>query len=352
MSKKGSSKGKKALAVILIVLVALAAIVFVGARIYFRAPVSDYYKHSEKEFVIPGLLNNLVPQGLDYVEDEQTYLVGGYQKDGSPSRVYRVDKNTGKTNGYVVLGDADGNGVAPHAGGLAAHGKYLFVAGDADACLYVYELSDVLSADSGETVRMVEKFPTKFGNDEINVAFVCFSDEGLIVGEFYRVPNYVTPDSHIVNTSTGEENHALALCYRFSNSKTSICGIETTPFKAYSLPGLVQGMAVKDGIIWLSQSYGTATSTISCYTLTNTDPVLAWSFYYRSEDREESLYLPVYALDSGTRISSFDAPPMAEEIIFVDDRMLIMSESASNKYFFGNLTGGRWCYATDVYQLT
>ena len=57
-------------------------------------------------------------------------------------------------------------------------------------------------------------------------------------------------------------------------------------------------------------------------------------------------------LDSSTLVSSFEAPPMAEEIIFVDDKILIMCESASNKYYFGNLTGGRWCYSTDVKELT
>ena len=42
---------------------------------------------------------------------------------------------------------------------------------------------------------------------------------------------------------------------------------------------------------------------------------------------------------------------MAEEIIFVDGKMLIMCESASAKYVFGKFTGGRWCYATDVEKL-
>ena len=70
MSKKTGSKAKKAVITVLIVLVALVAIVFIGARIYFRAPVSSYYKASEKAFVIPGLMDNMVPQGFDYIESE------------------------------------------------------------------------------------------------------------------------------------------------------------------------------------------------------------------------------------------------------------------------------------------
>ena len=49
--------------------------------------------------------------------------------------------------------------------------------------------------------------------------------------------------------------------------------------------------------------------------------------------------------------ATFDAAPMAEEIVFVNGKLLIMSESASMKYIFGNFTGGRWCYATDVGKL-
>ena len=67
MTKKSGSKAKKVIVTILVVLVALIAIVLIGARIYFRAPVSSYYKASEKAFVIPGLMDNMTPQGLDYV---------------------------------------------------------------------------------------------------------------------------------------------------------------------------------------------------------------------------------------------------------------------------------------------
>lgn len=61
--------------------------------------------------------------------------------------------------------------------------------------------------------------------------------------------------------------------------------------------------------------------------------------------------VPVYALESGNKVKEFEAPPMSEEIIFVDGKLLTMCESASGKYFFGNLTGGRWCYATDASKL-
>lgn len=351
MSKKTGSKAKKAVITVLIVLVALVAIVFIGARIYFRAPVSSYYKASEKAFVIPGLMDNMVPQGFDYISSVDMYLICGYQKDVSPSRVYRVDRKSGKDEGYVIMGDENGNGIKPHAGGLASHGEYLFVAGDEDAKINVYKLSDVLSAKSGDTVKKLGEFKTVYADCKINVAWICFAEDRMIVGEFYRDPNYMTDESHWVTTDAGEENRAIAMAYKFGNGKGTSFGISEVPCEMYSIPGLVQGMTVKDGKIWISQSYGTAKSTIRCYDISGSKPVTFKMKLY-SGRAEADIVVPVYAFDSSTQVSSFDAPPMAEEIVFVDGKLLIMCESASMKYFFGNLTGGRWCYATDVSKLS
>ena len=329
----------------------LILLVFIGAQMYFMVPVIDYYKDSERAFTIPGLSNDMVPQGLDYIEEDGIFLIGGYQKDGSPSRVYRAKKDNGKSDGYVVLGDEDGTPIAPHAGGLAAHGDYLFVAGDEDPFVYVFDLPEVLSSAEGTVVKSLGKFETTFRGDSIRADFMCFTEDRFIVGEFYRDPNYLTPDSHNVETPSGEVNRALALCYPFSDEKGAAFGISRRPAEAYSLPDLVQGIAVHDGKVWISQSYGTAKSTISCYDVSDSEPAAIFLLHIYSGVDLPDEYMPVYALDSSTRVASFEAPPMAEEIIFVDGRLLIMCESASNKYYFGKLTGGKWCYSTDVSEL-
>ena len=350
-TEKKLTKLVKALIYVVGIFVILLLLVFLGAQLYFKVPVLDYYKGSEKAFAIPGLSNDMVPQGLDYIESEGLFLIGGYQKDGSPSRVYRVEKQSGKTKGYVVLGDEDGKPIAPHAGGLASHGDYLFVAGDEDPFVYVFDLPEVLSSDDGTVIRSLGKFNTTFRDDSIRADFMCFTEDRFIVGEFYRDPNYMTPDSHTFETPSGEVNRALALCYPLSDGEGSLFGIDRIPEEAYSLPDLVQGIAVHDGKIWLSQSYGTAKSTISCYDISDSEPISGMFTVIYSGVPEPNRAMMVYALDSSTKVASFEAPPMAEEIIFVDGKLLIMCESASSKYFFGNLTGGRWCYATDISDL-
>ena len=201
-------------------------------------------------------------------------------------------------------------------------------------------------------IKKEGEFSTSYKDDKINVAFLCFTEERMIAGEFYRDPNYMTSESHWITTPAGDENRAVAWAYSFSDDEFSTFGISNEPSEIYSLPDLVQGMTAKDGKIWISQSYGTAKSTISCYDLSDSMPVTFRFLRIYSGVAKPNEGVPVYALDSSTLVSSFEAPPMAEEIIFVDGKLLIMSESASMKYFFGNLTGGRWCYATDVEELS
>ena len=339
MSQKAGSRAKKVPGVFAAVIVALVVIVLTCARLYFRVPVIAYYRASGKAFAIPGLSENMIPQGLDYLESEGLYLVGGYQKDNAPSRVYLVEKQTGKTKGYVLLGDKNGNGMAIHAGGLAANGDYLYVGGNEEPFVYVFKLSDVLSAGNGGIVKTLGTFDTKYGDYEIRADFMCFSGGKFYVGEFYRDPNFLTPESHKVTGPSKETNRALMFSYEVSDSDDSVFGLDPVACEVYSLPDKVQGVAIQDKKMWISTSYGTGKSTIACYDVFGKN---AGVFDPNAGTAE------LFILDKSSLDFEFKAPPMSEEIVFVDGKLLIMCESASAKYIFGNFTGGRWCYATDV----
>ena len=71
MSEKSerAAKGRSPLKIVLIVLISILAFIVVllsAARAYFRLPVREYYQNSEKTFVIPGLSEGMVVQGLEY----------------------------------------------------------------------------------------------------------------------------------------------------------------------------------------------------------------------------------------------------------------------------------------------
>ena len=117
-------------------------------------------------------------------------------------------------------------------------------------------------------------------------------------------------------------------------------GLDPVPVKAYSLPDLVQGMCFAGGKVYLSTSYAVAFSHIFVY-----DDAKAEA---QGEIDGEKGKLPLYALDSAALVDDLKFPPMAEEIEILDGRIYTMCESASSKYIFGKLTGGKWCYATKL----
>ena len=335
---------RQKLCVVFGVILALILIILLGARLYLRIPVKDYYTVSEKAFVIPGLPGNLVPQGISFDEETDLFLITGYQKDQTVSPIYLVDHATGEVRDKVLLLAPDGSDFVFHAGGLSVLGDYVYVAGGSDACLYVYDRSAVLDSEDGTHIPCLGTFDIYFGaDDEIAVAFTTTHDGSLTVGEFYRDPNYLTPDSHKFTTPAGDYHQALAVTYAASDEPDAIFGLSPVPVEAYTLPDLTQGMAFYDGNLWLSTSYGMAFSNIYAYEQSALQPFSALP--------AGSGEIPLYALDTAAMSGHYRFPPMSEEIEFVDGKMYTMCESASNLYIFGKLTGGRWCYATPMEEL-
>ncbi|MBP5654564.1 MAG: hypothetical protein J6X33_03525 [Clostridiales bacterium] len=325
---------------ILVGIVIFIVIVLLGARLYFRIPVSSYYQASDKGFKIPGLAEGLVPQGIAWDEDAKVFLVTGYSKDGSSTDIWRVDKETGTSQGRVKLQDEFGEDLIVHAGGLSTYSDYIYVASGEDDSLYVFNRGEVMDAKDGATVQTLGRFHLSTPDGmALQVAFTTVYDGKLVAGEFYREPNYRTPDSHKFTTLSGDYLQAVAFEYELSDSPDSMYGVEMYPCAAYALPDQVQGMAWQNGKIYTSSSYALAFSTIGVYDSSKLCGI------------GEFAGVPLYALDSSSKIKDIKFPPMSEEIEFVDGRMYTMCESASTKYFFGNLTGGQWCYATDMEAL-
>lgn len=321
----------------LITLAGILLVILVAARCYFRIPVQDYYDASEKAFKIPDCNAGFVAQGISYDTDTSSFFVTGYMSDGSASPIYVVNSANGSFKRVRMLSE-DGEPFACHAGGLSVTDQYIYIAGGSDGCVYVYDRGEILSAVNDETVACVGAFQTALGDGtDIDVAFTTIHDGKLYVGEFYRDPNYPTEKSHKITTHAGDYNQALAVAYALSDDESAVFGLSEEPVVAYSLPDLVQGMCFHNGKIFLSTSYAVAFSNLYVYeekSLKQHDGIAG---------------IPLYELDSSALTYSVKLPPMSEEIEFIPDenKLYVMCESASNKYIFGKLTGGEWCYATE-----
>ena len=100
-----------------------------------------------------------------------------------------------------------------------------------------------------------------------------------------------------------------------------------------------------DGKVILSTSYGLSVSKLYVYDTTNlvgedydfVGTAKSGAFAFNGIKR--------YYLDSSNLVDTISAPPMAEELVYLDGKIYIMNESACNKYIFGKFTSGYKIYA-------
>jgi len=341
MSIKSLKVWQKTLIIIACVL-AFLGVAVLGAITYFKLPVSSYYKASEKAFVIPDLDDDFVPQGFHYDSENDVFIISGYMSDDDPSPIYLVDRESGRKIKEVDLKKKNGADFTGHSGGVAVYGEYLYVAGS--KCIYVYSYTDLLNAGDDSSLTSLGTFSTKVSDTDYGgTSFVTVQGDYLYVGEFYDGGKYLTLDSHKVTTPSGKVNNAIMLKYRLNSACTDTFGFEGKPEAAYSIPDKVQGVAFNGDNIYFSTSYGASFSHIYEHQfagITTTDTI----------DMLDCT-LPLYHFDDLTLIKDYKIAPMSEEIVFVDNYLYTMCESASNKYIFGKLIGGKWCYKTDLTKM-
>lgn len=329
--KKNISITKK-LGFILIGICSFIALVLIIFVCCIKIPVSDYYEMSKRDFKIPEIGKGFIPQGISYDETSGDFYLTGYENNGSASPIYIVDRENKKLERKILMTNPNGSPSSIHAGGLSYYNGMLYVAGAEASCLYVYNPADIRNASNGDNVSYTSAVDLSMGGDNISVAFTTVHDGLLYVGEFYRNPNYLTNELHHVDTKDGKQRALLV--------GLNINGDQATPVVAYSLPDQVQGMCFDDKYIYVSTSYGLAFSKIYTYdqSLLKQDGTISVL----------STEVPLYKLDSDSLYMEHKTAPMSEEIEIVGNKLYILTESASNKYIFGKLTGANKIYTTDL----
>lgn len=312
-------KRKKLFIILTIVLALLASAVLIY---YFGASYPEYDKTKQIEFSIPGLSEKFVPQGFDYDEESDTYLISGYMADKTASRIYRVKGD--KTNlGYVNLKDGETLHKG-HMGGITSFGDNVWIASSGK----VYRASKtlILSSENETTINAIDKFDPKN-----NSSFITAFNGKLWVGEFYRSGNYETDESHYLKVDDKVTNKALA--FSFEIDESAQYGIASlTPTMALSLPNQIQGINfTNDGKVITSTSYSIPDSHIIVYKDVFTSD-------YLTQMTVDGNVLPVYVLKNENLLRDVSAPAMSEEIVVKNDRIYILYESACSKYKLVNRT--------------
>lgn len=309
----------KVLLYIAVAVVLILLLLRLGVTVWYF----DYFNQTESEFLIPGLNDNWVPQGFDYLEESDTYLFCGYMSDDTASRVY-IRSGAGDES-YVNLIYTDGTPYVKHAGGICHNGEFVYIAGDDG--VDVFSLDDILDGGDAKKLGKIE-----LGHD---MAYCSFYNGYLLAGNFYYPETYETPAHHRITTPAGDANTALITV--FKADETAQFGIDPIPVAAISTPGKVQGICfTSDEQIVLSTSYSLASSHLYYHRIdtTRTGEVTACG-----------TTVPLIYLDSATLTDTVTLPPMSEELVCRDGRVYILCESACNKYFYGKFIRGHQVYS-------
>ncbi len=323
--KKVLKKVALILAIVLAVLIVLVLLIKAGERIVY----SGFYSRAEKEFTIPGLNDNCVPQGFDYIAEKEVFLMCGYMSDDTASRVYVIDKD-GKAT-YTLMKEADGSDHTGHTGGVSHFDKFLYVT-DSDG-LNVYDLEDLLSGkDELVEIGTVPTF--------LDPAWCYIHEEYLLCGSFYEPgSSYDTPKDQHYKTPAGDQNTSLVTVFRLD--ATQPLGVDPTPVAAISTPDRVQGFCVTDtGEVALSTSWSINSSMLYLYD--------AEKLTAQGTHTVNGVEVPLVYMDSASLTRTVKAPPMAEGILCIDGRLHVLNESACNKYIFGKLLSGYGLYSYDL----
>ena len=333
----------------LIILAALCLIAILVFKLVDYIKYNDFYDVAEEEFYIPDLLDGYVPQGFDYIESEKLFIACGYMNDeDEASRVYVISKD-GDEYYYTELRNTDiSSPYTGHTGGIAYYREYVFITGSDG--IDVFSLNDILDENIKYAPKLATVDTSKYG---IDPAYCFIYDGELFVGNYYDEGKYETS----VNQHYGD-NRAVMLAFDldevYNNNKNSYY-IAPNPCAVYSMPSHVQGVCVaeydvneggkvaKKTSLILSTSYGMTTSNLYVH---DVEKIVATTLPNSSSLKMVGVEgLPVYVLDAATLVETVEAPPMSEEIVYLDGKIWIMNESASNKYVFGKFTTGNYLFS-------
>lgn len=324
MKKLFSAIGKTLLCVL-----AVATVLLLGVRLVDGIAFAKFYANSSPVFATPDITKGYVPQGVDYDDERGVFLATGYMSNGKASRVYIIDED-GETR-FTELKKENGDDYTGHTGGISHNGAFVYITGANGIDIFSY--TDILDGKT-ETAKLGSVCTY---NDP---AYCHIRDGYLYTGSFYFPDDYETPAHERVTTPAGDENTGLITVFRLDDN--FLFGIEPAPKAVISTRMAVQGVCfTDDNKVVLSTSYGLSASKLFVYDLN----ALTGEYYdfvgtTKSGDEFSFAGITRYYLDSASLVETIKAPPMSEELVYLDGKIYVMNESACNKYIFGKFTTG------------
>ncbi len=290
--------------------------------------LKEFYEISEEDFIIPGLYEGFIPQGIFYSEETELFFISGYYKSkAQPSRVVLVDKDGNFLKSVGAI-SKKGNKAYGHFGGIAVYKDYIYIA--TTGVTHVLSLTEVLQAENDEYCLIEKELYT-----DVTCSFVNVCNGVMYIGEFTE--NNLEDKKEATNVYYKGLEKFYSRCNAFILDENAPWGIKEdmidskgnlTPDFAYAIPLKAQGFGVlNDGRVTVSAS-ATAIDNSNLY------------FYKDVTERAADKVIkvnekdvPVYYLLNRDKIKTVKAPTYMEELaVFGEDSVYLITESAAGEY--------------------
>ena len=290
---------------------------------------APFLSRAEKAYLIPGLNEAAIPQGMDYCgENGLIYISAYFKADAVPSVIVALDAQSGSFAAEYRLYNSDGSPFSSHVGGLAAAGDKLYV-------------SAKLDNDGSYSVAVIplDRLPAEGSHDvviestvalPVSPSFLNYSGDILWVGNFYHPSaDYGLSRGMDFTTETADGEYGCYILGYDLRGEVLGSGSGTAPVPDYVLaaPDRIQGMVFcDDGTVLLSQSYGRK----------NNSTLLRYDLDLDQPDGSVPVggsQVPVYILDSLVLREAITAMPMTEGLTTgPDGNVLVLFESGAMAY--------------------
>ena len=296
----------------------------------FDVGLKSFYEKSDDAFVIPGLNEGFIPQGLFYDEMHDAFLISGYYENKTlPSKVILLDGNGTFIKSVSAVYKDNGKKSFGHFGGIAVFEDNVYVA--TTGVTLVLSFSDILEAENNADVTINKSLYT-----DVTCSYVNVCDGVLYIGEYKdKTVDGALKSPHKIMSKNGEIFYARCNAFRLESG--SAFGIRAdmidadgniTPDFAFTSPLKAQGMArLSDGRI---------VYTCSATNITNSN-VYIFGDVTKGEPDETLVIngkdVPLYYCTLCDRQEKRKAPVLLEEItVHPDGNVYILCESAAMKY--------------------
>ena len=288
---------------------------------------STFLKDFNESYLIPGLLEGVIPQGICYDETTGYLLISGYYEDGTfPSVIMVINESDGTFVNAYSLKTLEGKDYYGHVGGIASSKNTVYVVSDSEC--YTFPADELLKTVNTDYIQF-------HGHFKLNTkgSFACYYNETLWFGDFVESNEKALKDIHDITTlENGETFYAYCEGYLLTDGlprveKTNSDSSGYVPDYMLAIPQQVQGMAfTKTGKIIFSTSFGRKNDS-KLYVFN--DMLTGDSHGTKLIDGQE---VEFYACSSEYFSNEIIAPPMSEGLANAPDRIYLAFESGATKY--------------------